>query len=315
MCISPCFPDTDPGRLAATNAAPRGGIVINSQTDILPSPAPAQPRAIGPGSAQPRAIGTASVVSKRRGDASVIGKLAQKGSLKLLFPRATRPQLDAVVLNTAGGLTGGDRFELAANAGSDSHVCLTTQAAERAYRAQPGETAALNTQLTLESGARLDWLPQETLLYEGSALRRSLRIEMADDARALICEPVVLGRARMGEVPRQIEFTDLIDLRRDGQLIFADRTRLSGDATAQLSGSATGDGCGAWATVILAAPDAETALGPARALLPDSGGASLIRDGVLAARLLAPDSFELRRSLIPLLECLSGAPLPRTWMI
>ncbi len=265
--------------------------------------------------AQPRAIGTASVVAKRRDGRSVIGALAQQGSMKLLFPRASTARLDAVLLNTAGGLTGGDRFDVAATAGPDSHICLTTQAAERAYRAQPGETATLDTRLTLEAGARLDWLPQETLLYEGSALRRSLTIDMAGDARALICEPVVLGRVRMGEVPRRILFADRIDLRRDGQLILADRTRLAGDATAQLAGIATGRGCGAWATVWLAAPEAETLLEPARTAIKDGGGASLIRDGLLAARLIAPDSFELRRSLIPLLECLGRAPLPRTWMI
>lgn len=264
---------------------------------------------------QPRAIGMASVSAKQRDNRSVIGDLMQKGSMRVLFPRSPRPELNAVLLNTAGGLTGGDRFDIAATAGANSHLRLTTQAAERAYRAQPGETAHLATRLTLEHGAQLDWLPQETLLYEGSALRRQLHIDMAGDTRALICEPVVLGRAKMGEVPRRISFEDRIDLRRDGALVFADRTRLIGDATAQLAGSATGGGAIAWATVILVAPEADRMLTPARHMMPDTGGVSLIRDGILSARILAPDSFELRRYLIPLLEYLGGASLPRTWMI
>jgi urease accessory protein len=194
-------------------------------------------------------------------------------------------------------------------------MVMTTQAAERAYRAQPGETGQLNNRLSVGPQARLDWLPQETLLYDHAALHRSLTIDLADDARLLAVEPVIFGRAEMGETVRHLDFRDRIDLRRAGQMLFADRTRVKGNAAAQMRGSAIGAGCGAMASVLLAAPDAERFLPPARAMMPVTGGVSLIRDGLLFARLLAVDGFTLRKTLVPLIELLGTAPLPRTWMI
>lgn len=223
--------------------------------------------------------------------------------------------MHAVALNTGGGITGGDRFQLSANAGNGCHLVMTTQAAERAYRAQPGEIGRVETTLDAGAGARLDWLPQETLLFDGAALNRRLKISLAADAQALMVEPVVFGRTEMGEVVRDLSFWDRVDIVRDGKTEFADRTRLTGDAVAQLSGPATGGGCGAMASVVYAAADAETFVDRARALMPETGGVSLIRDGILFARLLATDSFVLRQSLLPLIDLLSISPLPRTWMI
>jgi urease accessory protein len=119
----------------------------------------------------------------------------------------------------------------------------------------------------------------------------------------------------MGERLHDIRFDDRIDVIRDGELVFADRTRLHGDAVARLHGPATGAGCGAMASVLLAAADAERFLPAARALMPTTGGVSLIRDGLLFVRILAADGFALRRSLIPLIQCLGPESLPRTWMI
>jgi urease accessory protein len=265
--------------------------------------------------AQPRAEGVARVSTKLRTGQTVLDKLHQQGSLKLLFPRGHGSAMHAVALNTGGGITGGDKFELSANAGTGCHLVMTTQAAERAYRAQPGEIGQVKTNLSVEAGARLDWLPQETLLFDGAALNRRLKIKLAPDARALMVEPVVFGRIEMGEVVRDLSFWDRVDIVRDGKSEFADRTRLTGDAVAQLAGRATGGGCGAMASLVYAADDAENFLDRARALMPETGGVSLIRDGILFARLLAPDSFVLRQTLLPLIDLLSISPLPRTWMI
>ena len=76
------------------------------------------------------------------------------GSSKLLFPRA-KDALQAVYLNSSGGVTGGDAFEIEARAQENAHLVMTTQAAERIYRALPGETGRVDTRLTLEPGARL----------------------------------------------------------------------------------------------------------------------------------------------------------------
>lgn len=280
---------------------------------ILHPPALVVPQA--PLSPQPRAVGVAHVRTKLRDGRTVLDKLHQQGSLKLLFPRGQGGAMHAVALNTGGGITGGDRFQLSASAANGCHLVLTTQAAERAYRAQPGEVGHVETALSVETGARLDWLPQETLLFDGAALNRRLKIELAPDARALMVEPVVFGRAEMGEVVHDLSFWDRVDIVRNGKAEFADRTRLIGDAVAQIAGRATGGGCGAMASVVYAAADAGNFMDRARELMPETGGVSLIRDGILFARLLAPDSFILRQSLLPLIDLLSISPLPRTWMI
>lgn len=241
--------------------------------------------------------------------------LRQQGALRLLFPRTAENWPTAVMLNTSGGVTGGDRFSVEAGADPLSRLTLTTQAAERIYRAQPGETGRMKTRLSLGHGARLDWLPQETILFDGSALRRTLTVDMARDATLLLVEPLVLGRRAMGETLRDISLSDRIDIRRDGTLIFTDATRLSGDVPDLMQGQATGAGATAMASLVFAAPGAEAALDPIRAALPETGGASLIRDDLIFARILAEDSFALRAALIPILTKLNGADLPRTWML
>lgn len=264
---------------------------------------------------QPRAVGAASVSCKLRDGQTVLRRLRQQGSMKLLFPRTAQNSLTGVTLNTAGGITGGDRFDLTVDVGVGCHMVVTTQAAERAYRAQPHEVGRLRNHLSVGPQARLDWLPQETLLYDHSALHRALDIDLTADSRLLAVEPVIFGRAKMGEVLTHLNFRDQITLRRAGQVIFADRTLLHGDAGTQMRQTAIGAGCGAMASVLLAADDAERFLAPARALMPATGGVSLIRDGLLFARLLAPDGFILRKTLVPLIELLGTAPMPRTWMI
>ncbi len=263
---------------------------------------------------QPRAVGHASVSCKLRDGCTVLDRLHLQGSMKILFPRATDAALCGVILNTAGGITGGDHFDLSASVAHGCRMSLTTQAAERAYRSQPGEAAQINNRISVGRQARMDWLPQEMLIYDRSALCRSLSVEMSADARLLIVEPVIFGRAEMGEVLNHIAFHDRLDVWRDGQLVFADRIRLTGDASAQLRQTAIGAGCGAMAGILLASPDAEQYLDPVRELMPPTGGVSLIRDGLLFTRLLAGDGYALRQTLVPLIELLSAAPPPKTWM-
>lgn len=246
---------------------------------------------------------------------SLLSGLRQAGSLKALFPRISSGPCQAVMVNTAGGITGGDRFGIEARAEPGSALTLTTQAAERAYAAQPGETGTLSTRLEAGAGAVLNWLPQETILYDRCALTRRLEAEIAGDARLLVCEPLVFGRAAMGERVTQGAFRDRIAIRREGRPLYTDATRLEGDISASLARRAVADGAGAMAQVVLVAPDAEAHLRPIREILPEHAGASLIGQDVLAIRLLAPDSHLLRRVLIPVLTRLARAPLPRSWTI
>jgi len=234
----------------------------------------------------------------------------------VLFPNvADKSDLLGVTINTAGGITGGDRFNIAVHAGDNSRLTLTTQAAERVYRAKGNEVGQLTTNLTIGTTARLDWLPQETILYDNSALRRKLHIDMAKDATFLAVEPLVFGRITMGERLHQIAFTDNICLYSDGALVFADAIQLNGDAYTQLASPHTANAAGASASILYAAQNADLFLDKLRDLLPDTAGASLIRPGILFARILAPDSFILRKSLIPALELLRRTSLPKTWTL
>ncbi len=231
--------------------------------------------------------------------------------MKALFPRSQHA-LEAIVINTAGGLTGGDRVSLNAVAETGAHVSLTTQAAERAYRSAEGYAVA-NSHLTVEAGAQLSWLPQELILFEGAALRRNLRIELASDTQLLMVEPVVFGRAAMGERLHHVSFHDRIEISRNGAPLYRDAVQLDGDLVAQMARLARG--AGAMASLVFVAPDAERHLNAVRAMLPETGGASLLQPDLLAIRLVADDSFELRCALLPILDRLSGDTLPTSWRL
>ena len=244
-----------------------------------------------------------------------IGELHQSGSLRLLFPRVATKEVQAITVNTAGGVTGGDRFLIQATAEPETRLTLSTQAAERAYRAQPGQTGRIETRLKVGANARLNWLPQETILFEGCAISRSLSVDLTKTARFLLVEPLVFGRIASNERLTSAEFRDRIEIRRSGKLHFLDALSLNGDVSAHLSKAATANGATAMASVLYCAPDAEAHLDAIRALLPESAGASLIHNDTLLIRALAADSFELRRFLVPILIRLSGNTLPRPWMI
>jgi len=241
-----------------------------------------------------------------------LSQLRQSGSAKVLLPGEAGVGLTAILLNTAGGITGGDRFAYRGIAEKGSALTVATQAAERAYRAQAGETGMLNVMLNAHRGARIDWLPQETILFDGARLNRRLDIDLDISARFLGVEAVILGRPAMGERLTDFTFTDQWRVRQNGHLIYADALRLGPDA---LHGPATLNGAGAFASVLLIASDADTYLAPIRALLGPKGGASLIRPGILAIRLLASDGFTLRQKLIPALEALRATPLPKVWRL
>lgn len=268
-----------------------------------------------PSPRQPRAVGRAFLRSKARDGLSVLSDLKTQGCLKTLFPHGARDRLTGVFLNTAGGITGGDHLQFHAGAREGSRLCLTTQAAERIYRAQPGEVGRVENRLTIEASARLDWLPQETILFDHGALDRSLQVDMAADARLLAVESLVLGRSAMGETLTATHLTDRIRIRRGGDLVFADTLRLSTETLPRLTAPAMLGQARALASVLLVAPEAEAHLPALRNLMPATGGVSLIRPGVLFVRILAEDSFVLRQTLIPALTHLNGASLPRTWMI
>ena len=232
-----------------------------------------------------------------------------------MLPHTHSAGVEAVIVNTAGGITGGDQFDLNVHALKGTSLTLTTQAAERAYRAKPGEIGHIATSLTAQSGATLRWLPQELILFEHCNLHRRLDVYLEQDARFLMVEPVVFGRAAMGETLCDVRFQDRIKISRNGTPIYIDGSNLLGDVQSQLAQPAIAAGAGAMCNVVLVAPEAAQYLETVRAMLPVSGGASLLQSDILVIRLLASDSFEMRRALIPILEHLNQSPLPASWRL
>jgi urease accessory protein len=268
-----------------------------------------------PGTRLERARGEARVAFERAEGRTRISELFQSGSAKLRFPRVEGGLApEAVLLNTAGGVTGGDRLSFAVSVGEGAHAVATTQAAERIYRRHEG-IGEIETTLSVAPGAHLDWLPQETIFFDRSALSRTLVADVAADATLLAAETIVLGRAAHGEIVRDCTLRDAWRIRRDGRLVFADGFRFDGDATAIMSGRATGSGATAFATLVYVAPDAEARLDAARAALDGAtaeAGASAW-NGLLTARLLAADGQALRAALVRLVESLRGTKMPRVW--
>jgi len=239
----------------------------------------------------------------------------QSGSAKVRLPRATPSRvMEAVLLNTAGGVTGGDHLVYEVEAESGSRAAVSTQAAERIYRRVAGE-ARIETRLTVGRRARLDWLPQETIVFDRSALSRRLDADVAADGTLLAVEAIILGRKAMGETAPNVLIDDRWRVRRAGRLVFADGFRIDGNAETIMSGGATGAGAMAFATVILLAPDAEGHLEAAREALancPGEGGASAW-NGLLVARLTGATGDAMRSGLVSLIERLRGCAMPRVW--
>lgn len=195
-----------------------------------------------------------------------------------------------------------------------THLTITTQAAERAYQAQPRETGQITNVIKVRDHARLDWLPQETILFNGCSVRRSMTVDLAATSQLLLVEPMIFGRAAMGEILSQAHFQDRIEIRREGSPLYLDAVRLNGNVDQLLARRTLAAGAGAMTSVIYIAPDAEAQTPRVREMLADTGGVSLIDPDMMVMRLLAPCGFELRKTLIPILNHLTNNSLPRPWM-
>ena len=249
--------------------------------------------------------------------------LYQRAPCRILFPDVEPGEpLQAVLLTTTGGLTAGDRTRIEFNVGADACATLTTQAAEKLYRALPG-LAAVECTVVLNAGANSwsEWLGQEAILFEGARLQRSFAADLAPGARMLAVESVVFGRQAMGEDLRSGALHDAWRIRRGGRLVWADAVRLEGDIAAQRRAPFAFGGANACATVLYAAPDAGELLEPVRAVLEDAvdeSGVTLM-DGLLIVRLLDGDSARLRSRIVAvagLIRRVAGGfsfALPRVW--
>lgn len=256
--------------------------------------------------AMQRSRGHGRIVAGPRG----LAGLRQEGAARIGLPRGPGT-LQGVLVNTSGGMTSGDRMLWEAEAQPGTALTLTTQACERIYRCDD-DVAETTVRLTAGAGATLAWLPQETLLFEGARYRRRIEAEIAPDAELLVVEPLLFGRLAMGETVRRASLRDDWRLTRGGRLTHAEALRLStDDLPSELAGAANG-AC-ALATVVFISARSEGMLAQARQIIGQSGGASVMGDR-LVCRLTAPDGYELRKRLVPLVALLAG-DVPRLWRL
>ena len=246
-------------------------------------------------------------VTRRRG-------LHESGSLRVRFPSPEADGLSAMFVNTAGGIAGGDRFDIEIAAGEGSSVAVTTAAAEKVYRAQ-GPAAEVNISLTAADGAHLSWLPQETILFDRARIARRIDIDLAEGASLLLCEIVVFGRTAMGERMLSGEFTDRWRMRRGGRLVFAETVRLDGDIGEKLARPAVANGGVAIGTALIV-PGDEALVERIREASETFGGEVGISawNGFAMARFCAQDAARLRADMMAVLCRASGAALPRLWL-
>jgi urease accessory protein len=241
-------------------------------------------------------------------------RLFQEGAAKIRVPDRADGLYEAVLINTAGGLTGGDRMSWRFDIAAGANVTLTTQACEKIY-ASSGGTAAVSTRISLAAGARAAWLPQETILFDGAALARRLDIDMDSEAEVLVVEPMAFGRLAMGEKRISGMFTDRWRILRGGSLAHAEDFRIGPHISETGGNAAVLGGAGCFATALLVSPRAEALTEPAREIIGRSGGASFW-NGKLLARLYDEDAYALRKRLVPLVQLLNqGAALPKCWSL
>lgn len=276
-----------------------------------------------------RGLARVALAPRAAGAAMRLVGLHQSGAAKVFLPRIHAPVPEVVYLNTAGGLARGDRLGFELSLAPGAQAVGTTQTAERVYGGGRGgiastaaEAAEMQVTLTLGAGARLDWLPQETILYDGSALARRTRADLGPGATLLMAEMLVLGRAAMGETVGRLALQDRREIWREGRPLVIEPLAL-GDSALDRPGAAPRgallDGARAIATIVLAGCGAETAAGPLRAALSGLEGAEAQVsgwDGRCIVRLRAGDGLELRRAVARALAPLRGnRALPRVWQL
>lgn len=267
-----------------------------------------------------RAFGKGRLVAKAAAGRTRIAELYQEGCAKIRLPKTFDSSMEAVLINSSGGLTGGDRMAWEIEAGPATELTVTTQACEKIYKASAG-TVDVATRIEVAAGARVDWLPQETILFDRASLTRSLDVELDGDATLLAVEAGLLGRKAMGEAMQAGLFRDRWRIRVDNRLLHAENLTFADDIAALVGRTAVLGGNVAFATLFYTGPDCELLLPHLRALIDTQagGGVSHIRIGgrdKLVGRFAATDGFSLRKILIPVISHLrKQKTVPKVWVL
>lgn len=252
-------------------------------------------------------VGWVSGATRRR-------RVHESGSLRVRFPGSPAAELEAVLVNTGGGMAGGDIVDIDVSVDDDARLLVTSTAAEKVYRSL-GPPVTVNVKIRVAAGASLAWLPQETILFNNAALHRRIEVDVANDARLVMVEPIVFGRTGMGETVSSGTLHDYWRIRRNGKLIYAEGTRLDGLVSQELSEAAVTNGGVAVATALVVPGD--EALAQAIQDMTDAFrgevGASAW-NGRAVLRFCARDGAALRHDIACALKTIRTEPLPRLWI-
>lgn len=290
-------------------------------------PAPSPADTLASGGRHQRAAGATRLEFALGPRGTALARLYQQAPLRVLFPTPEPGEPPtAALVNCAGGLAGGDSLATEALLGTGCTAILTTPAAEKVYRSL-GPPSQVSTRLHLQAGATLEWLPQETILFDQARLARRMEVHLAAGAQLLAAEMLVFGRSARGETMRSGLLRDSWRLHGPAGLLWADGLTLGDDLGARLAAPLGFGGAQAMATLLLAAPGAEAHLPLLRAALEDApggedrpppGAATSPRPGLLLARCLG-DALAVRGALaagiVALRHVALGQParLPRLW--
>jgi urease accessory protein len=258
-----------------------------------------------------RAAGRIALSVAAEGAATRRRRVYEDGPLRVRFPNSGAGALEAVIVNTAGGIAGGDRHQLDIAVDQGATLAVTTAAAEKVYRTL-GPPAEIAVKLSVDAGARLCWLPQETILFDRAVLHRRIDVELAAGASLLMAEAVVFGRTFMGEAVEQGGFVDRWRVRRNDALLFAETLRLEGPVGKRLREPAVTNG-GVGIATVLAVPGNEDMVARVRALTFCAEVGASTWNGLAVVRLVAKDGAALRRDLVAVLTALGGRP-SRLWL-
>ena len=250
-----------------------------------------------------RAEGSCRIVLGGPKKSTRVMDVYQKSPIRVLFPKAFGTVREAVLVNTAGGVAGGDRLEVSVTATDDASVAVTTQTAEKIYRAI-NTSANIITTLKVCDDAKLAWLPQETIVFNQARVCRRTEIEVSSGSELLALEWLVLGRAAHGERMLAGSIRDTWLVKKDGRLVWGDTLRLTDDVFSHLSRKALLSESTALATLLYFGHDLEHHLQLIRDLSPSFDcqcGATLV-GGLMVARFAAKSSFELKAALRTVLQ-------------
>jgi len=261
-----------------------------------------------------RAIGRIAFAVQAKAGVTRRTRVREEGSLRVRFPGPASAELEAVIVNTAGGVAGGDRFALDVTVEPGARLVVTTAAAEKVYRTLEPD-ATIDVKLAVGATSSLAWLPRESILFNRARLRRTINIDLAEDARLLLAEAIVFGRSGMGEAVDDAGVFDRWHLHRGGRLIHAEAMRLDGAVAAKLAQLAVANGGVAVATVLIVPADEAVAAG-VRALDDHFHGEVGVSawNGFAVVRLCAADGAALRHDLVAVLTAVHNGSLPRLWL-